>query len=132
LKDESHLTDLQLAVMRSLWDRPEARVHEVLADLQDRGIELAPTTVATLLTRLEKRGLLAHRREGRQYVYRALVPEHEVRRSMLSRLTQFFFAGDPGALVSHLVGHERIDPRDRAAIARLLEHNESDPDPDGR
>jgi predicted transcriptional regulator len=41
--------------------------------------ERAHTTVATLLTRLEERRLVAHRTEGRQYVYRASATEEAVR-----------------------------------------------------
>ena len=51
------LSDLQIALMRVLWARGEsstADVAEVLA--QERGIK--HTTVATMLTRLEKRGVV--------------------------------------------------------------------------
>ena len=57
MSPDRHLTALQLAVMRSLWRRGEARVNEVHGDLTDSN-GLAPTTVATLLKRLEARGVV--------------------------------------------------------------------------
>ena len=60
------LTPLQLAVMQVLWAREEASVADVQKGM--RGKRLALTTVATLLTRLEQRELLAHRVDGRQYI----------------------------------------------------------------
>lgn len=106
--NDPQLSDLQLALMRVLWDQQEATAAEVHEQVCERDRALAPTTVATLLQRLEKRGLVSHSMRGRTYVYRAVVPEHEVRRSMLAKLTQFFFAGDPAALVSHLTGGARL------------------------
>jgi BlaI family penicillinase repressor len=128
--DQQQLSDLQLAIMRVLWDRKEATAADVHAELQtDR--ELAPTTVATLLSRLEKRGLVEHRARGRQYIYRTKVTEQEVRRSMLQRLTDFFFGGDQAALVSHLVRTDDIQPEDLHAIRDLLRLRESDREGDG-
>ena len=49
------LTELQLAIMRVLWDRSEATVQEIWEALHaERG--LAQTTVATMLSRLEQIG----------------------------------------------------------------------------
>ena len=61
------LTDLQLAIMRILWDRAEATVVEVQTRLRPER-DLAQTTIATLLSRLEKRGVVEHRLDGRQFV----------------------------------------------------------------
>lgn len=117
--EPTHLTDLQLAIVRVLWTRGPSTVVEVQEALHpDR--PLAQTTVATLLTRLEKRGVVAHSTEGRQYQYRALVTEPEVRRSMVSELTEMLFAGRPAALISHLIGEKEIAPGDLDEVKRLI------------
>src|SRR5690606_22644338 len=96
------LTELQIAIMRLLWSRREATVAEVWEALYpERG--LAQTTIATLLTRLERRGVVARRVDQRQYVYRPLVTESEVQQSMVGELTERLFSGDVTALVSHLL-----------------------------
>lgn len=130
MPDPIQLTDLQLAILRMLWDRGEATAAQVHAALQDER-ELAPTTVATMLSRLDKRGVLEHRTQGRQFVYRAAVSEQEVRGSMLQRLTDFFFSGDQGALVSHLVSATDLDPDELGAVQQLIRARESNDDDDG-
>ena len=60
------LTALQLTVMQVLWSRDEASVTDVQRAMTGR--RLALTTVATMLVRLEQRGLVSHRVEGRQYI----------------------------------------------------------------
>ncbi len=117
------LSELQLAVMRVLWQRKKAAVAEVQEALEPER-DLALTTVATVLTRLEKAGLVAHRASGRHYLYRPLVSEEEVRRSMVSVLAERLFEGDVAALVSHLVNAREIKPGDLARVKQLIEAKE--------
>ena len=114
------LSDLQLAVLDVLWREGEAtvaRVREALATERD----LAPTTVATILTRLEKRGVVERRPESRPFAYRAAVTRLEVRRSTITRILDRLFQGDPASLVSHLVREGEMDPRDLVALKKRLE-----------
>ena len=113
------LTDLQLAIMRVLWDRAEATVVEVQTRLRPER-DLAQTTIATLLSRLEKRGVVQHRLDGRQFVYRPLVTEQDVRRSMVSELTTLLFDGSPEALMSHLLRSRDMAPGDLDRVKRMI------------
>lgn len=119
------LGELQLEIMRVLWTDREATVAQVHRALLQRR-EIAPTTVATMLSKMEKKGVVTHRTEGRQFVYRPTVPEIEVHRSMVGDLTRRLFGGDPTALVHHLLNEQEIDPTELAAIRRLIEDREGD------
>lgn len=114
-----HLTDLQLAIVRLLWDRGECTVVDVQEGLMpDRS--LAQTTVATLLTRLEKRGVVSHRTVGRQFIYKAEVTEPVVRSSMVGELTNSLFQGRATALISHLLVEREIDHEELGEVKRLV------------
>ena len=121
------LSDVQLAFMRALWSRPSSSVAQVKEFLAEEGRELAQTTVATQLGRLEKKGLIAHEVEGRQFLYRALVSEEEVRRSVLARVTEGLFGGDVTALVHQLLDHEEVSAADLAEVKRLIEARTTSP-----
>ena len=117
--EDVSLSELQIALVRVLWRRGESSTADVAAELADeRGIK--HTTVATLLTRLEKRGVVAQRREGRQLFYHALVGEAQVRRSMVADLIGALFDGDARALVAHLVQESEIAPGDLAKVRKRL------------
>jgi predicted transcriptional regulator len=120
---ETHqLTDLQISLMRVLWDRGQATVAEICEAVRsERGLAL--TTVATLLSRLEKRGIVSHETRARQFVYQALVTEADIRRSMVHELTEQLFDGDVAALMSHLLTAREISSGDLNRIkAMLAEH----------
>ncbi len=114
-----HLTDLQLAIVRLLWERGECTVVDVQEGLLPER-NLAQTTVATLLTRLEKRGVVSHRTTGRQFVYKAEVTEPVVRRSMVGELTNSLFQGRATALISHLLVEREIGQDELGEVKRLV------------
>ena len=116
-----HLTELQLAILRVLWDKGEATVQDIWEALHaDRG--LAQTTVATMLSRLERRGVVTRRApaQSRQYHYRAAVTEREVQHSMVGELTQRLFDGDVTQLVQHLLNGADVSPGDLAKIRKMI------------
>ena len=119
MADDIALSDLQLDLMRVLWRDGELSVGEVTEALAE-GRDLAHTTVATLLSRLEKRGVVAARRDGRMLVYRACVSEAQVRRSMVSSLIAQLFRGDSNALLAHLVSEREVAPGDLEQVRALL------------
>ena len=116
------LTPLQLSVMQVLWARDEASVVDVQKGMT--GKRLALTTVATLLTRLEQRGLLAHRVEGRQYVYRARVTPIDVRQSVTRDLLGSLFHGDVTAFVTQLLDARDLTREEIADLKRLIKTKE--------
>ena len=118
------LSDLQIAVMRVLWQRGETSVADVAKVLNElRGLK--HTTVSTLLTRLEKRGVVAQRREGRQLMYRACVSESQIRRSMVGGLIGVLFGGDSRDLVAHLLRESEIEPGDLDRLRKRLKKEEA-------
>jgi predicted transcriptional regulator len=107
MKGPRNLGDLQLAILRTLWDLGEApvsAVHEALADRQ-----LALTTIATMLRKMEEKGLVSHTELGRQFVYRAKVAPEQVQKNLVGDLVTKLFDGDPLALVNHLLRAGEIE-----------------------
>jgi BlaI family transcriptional regulator, penicillinase repressor len=120
VRESMGLTGLQLSILDVLWERGEATTQEVWVRLtQER--QLALTTVATIMSRLERKHVLTHRREGRQHVYRAVVTRSEVRRSKVRELTENLFGGDPAELLSHLVRADEVDADELGRMRAMLD-----------
>jgi predicted transcriptional regulator len=115
----THLGELQLAIMQVLWDLGEATVTDVhQALVEERG--LAPTTIATMLKKMEDKGVVAHRAEGRRFIYRPTVSRDQVKRGMVSDLTERLFGGDPVALVAHLLSRSEIRAEELSELERMI------------
>jgi predicted transcriptional regulator len=120
MDSKHHLGKLQHAIMRVLWSEERATVARVRDVLAGEGDGRALTTIATMLTKMEKKGVVDHELEGRQYVYRPIVSETAVHRSMVAELTERLFDGDVTALVSHLLEEQQIDAAELAELRRLI------------
>ena len=117
--NRTHLGELQYAIMRVLWKDGEASVARVWESLQ-RKHRRALTTIATMLTKMEKKGVVRHRAQGRLFVYAPTVTEAEVHRTMVAELTDRLFEGDAAALVAHLIEEQDIDRTELLRLQRLI------------
>ncbi len=129
MSESPQLTELQLALMRILWDRHSATVVEITEELRpSRG--LAQTTIATVLSRLEKRGIVRHETQSRQFVYYPTVTEPEVRHSMVGELTERLFAGDVAEFVTHLLSSRDVSAGEIAKVKAMIAARTPKPEED--
>jgi BlaI family penicillinase repressor len=115
----TRLGDLQLSILKVLWARTEATVTVVQEELP-QGRELAYTTIATMLRKMEARGLVAHRVDGRSFIYAARVAEDEVSHGLAEQLVERLFAGSVADVVSHLLRTREISRAELAALEKLI------------
>lgn len=121
MTERQALTELQITVLRLLWERGEATVADIWEALYAER-KLAQTTVATIVSRLQRRGILSRRTRDRQFVYRTLLTEADVQHSMVGELTERLFAGDVTALVSHLLAEGDMSPGDLARVRQMIDN----------
>ena len=105
--------------MRILWAASEASVASVHEQLEKER-EIAFTTVSTMLRKMEDRGLVEHRAEGRRYLYRPLVAEDAVTRSMAEDLLERFFDGSVAAMVSHFLSTREISADELKQLQKMV------------
>jgi predicted transcriptional regulator len=113
------LGELQLRIMKVLWRRGPLAVAEIQAELGGR--PLAYTTVATMLRKMENRGLVYHREHGRRFVYEAAVSAAEVGRHSTADLVDRLFEGSLSDAVSHLLETREVSPEELARLEQLIE-----------
>jgi predicted transcriptional regulator len=126
MSSRHQLASLQLAIMRVLWQREEATVGEVRDELASEGRELAYTTVATMLAKMERKGHVAHRLHGKAFIYRPVLAQEHVSRSMVTDLVDRLFGGDVTTMVSHLLDGCELTPTELARLKALIRRKEQE------
>jgi len=115
------LHELESEIMEEMWGRGEATVRDVLKALNARGGKVrAYTTLLTVMTRLDAKGLLVRRRAGRLDVYApALTREdyfHTRAEAEVAALVEDF--GD--LALAHFARHiQQLDPQRLEMLRRL-------------
>ncbi len=106
---------LEAEVLAFLWKSPTAMTPGEV--LEGSGLDLAYTTMMTILTRLWKKGLVDRERDGRAYAYRPRLDEADYgARSMKDVLGQ---ASDRAAVLSRFV--DKLPRKDVQALRKLLD-----------
>ncbi len=123
-KRSHRLGELQFRILKVLWDHPKATVAEVLEEL-DGG--LAYTTVATMLRKMEGRGLVRHEEQGRKFLYEAVVSAEDVTRSMADDLVDRLFGGSLARAMSHLLETREVSHQELVRLERLIRERKRRP-----
>jgi predicted transcriptional regulator len=115
------IPDSELDVLKVLWDLNQATVREALETLRAAGRQWSYATVATLLDRLESKGLVTSDRRELAFVYRPAITAQEVRQKRLNNLVDKLYQGEPGLLVLHLLKAHPLDARQAREVRAVLE-----------
>ncbi|WP_422930019.1 BlaI/MecI/CopY family transcriptional regulator [Singulisphaera sp. PoT] len=114
------LSEAQMEILDVVWEFGEATVADVLRVLSARR-KLSRTTVLTMLTRLEEKGWLDRREEGRAFYYRATLPKDPTLGGMVRRLEDTVFGGSLEAFVAALLQGRRVSREEARTIVKLVE-----------
>jgi predicted transcriptional regulator len=106
--------------MQVLWDQGESTVNDVVDTLKVRP-KPAYNTVLTLLRIMEKKGYVAHRKDGRAFIFRPLIDRSEASRSALKTLVNRFFEGSPRLLMLNLLEDDQLSPEILQQLRQRIE-----------
>ncbi len=113
----------ELEIVRLVWDSDGATVRQVLEALPaDRPLDYK--TVQTYLRRLEAKGYLTSKRNGRTSVFRPRVRPAQVIRETVADLVDRLFDGEPLPLVEHLIADHKLTSRDIDKLRQLIDDAE--------
>ena len=112
------LSDVQLSIMTALWQIEKGSVAQVLSALTDKSY--ARTTVATMLTRLEKQQFVICKKQSGGNVYYPLVELQEVQQSSISQLLKNFFGDRKSNLVSFLLD-QNVSEQELQQVREMLD-----------
>ncbi len=120
------LTQLELEIMQAVWGQDEATVNDIADLLRQTGHPLALPSIRTMLSILRKKGYVKRRREGRCYVYRAIVSGEQARKRILRDIFERAFDGSASHLVTALVNAGMVSKKELEEARRLIEEREKE------
>ncbi|HTW60591.1 MAG TPA: BlaI/MecI/CopY family transcriptional regulator [Terracidiphilus sp.] len=118
-KKSNTLTEAELRLMKILWRRGESAVTDLVAAMPE-GETLAYNSVLTTIRILEQKGYVEHRQEGRAFVYRPCVLEHEASRSEVRHVLNRFFGNSRERLLLSLLDDKEISAEELARLRELI------------
>lgn len=115
-----HPTELELRVLKILWERSPLPVREVRQGLADGGRELAHTSVITTLNTMVGKKYLKRTMEANACLFAPRLSREEVSRQMLGDVVHRVFDGSAKAVVLSLFESADLKPDDLAELRKLI------------
>lgn len=124
-KGSSSLTQMELQFLDVLWQhKGSSSVQQVQDALTANGVELAYTTVQTVLNTLEKKGKVSRELDGRAYVYLPAITKESILKQAVRDLADRMFGGSSEDLVMSLITTREVDAKRIAKLAKKVAEKE--------
>ncbi len=109
--------------MQVLWQKGPGTVQQILDGLPGQPV-FAYNTILTTIRILERKGYVAHSKDGRAHVYNPLVAQGDASRSEIRHLVSRFFRDSHEDLVLNILEDRGIAPEELERLRRMLVQSE--------
>ena len=118
------LSDLESEVMDEVWRHDEVTVREVLEALNRGSKERAYTTIMTIMSRLDTKGVVRRRRSGKSDIYRPVMSRDEYAKARARAEVDGLVADYGEVALAHFARQlDTLDPERRRKLRKLAEES---------
>jgi len=120
--NSAYPTELELQILKVLWNSEPMTVRDVRESLAAGGRELAHTTVITMLGTMVDKGQIEKLEpaQGKAFRFSPLIHREDVSRGMLGDLVDRVFDGSVEAVMLSLFDVRELDEGELASLRKLL------------
>ena len=117
----NHPTELELEILKVLWDASPLPVREVRTRLKKQAARaLSHSSVITMLNIMVRKGYLRRKKEGKAFFFTPKVEKKSVAGGIMGDLLSRVFEGSPSAMVLNLIETADLDADEVAELRRLI------------
>ena len=116
----THPTDLELQILKILWETAPLPVREIREALAEDGRDIAHTSVITTLNTMFDKGYLKRAKEGKAFLFSPAVEQSNISSGMLNDLVGKLFDGSAAAVMLRLMESKEIDKDEVKELRRLF------------
>ena len=115
------LSPAQRQIMEIVWTRGEVSASDVKSILSEKR-DVARNTVRTLLERMEQKGWLKHREDGRTFLYSAAQPRPATIGHEVAQVVEQVCGGSPETLLTALLDYRGLTTGELERIRAMLDN----------
>ncbi len=116
------LTEAEWLIMKALWEGHPAKARQISERLPTE-VKWAYTTIKTMLTRLEDKGVVSESKQGNVSLYEPILTRRQARKTALSTVLNQAFDGAFGPLMHFLLEDQKLSAKQRRELIKILEKN---------
>ena len=124
MRKTPRISETEWEIMKVVWAQAPCSAGEIIAILQQTDNSWHPRTAKAFLNRLVKKKALGFSKEGRAYVYRALVRREECVDAASESFLERVFGGSLKPMLAHFVERRKLSAEEIRELRRLLKDHE--------
>lgn len=113
-------TELELDILKVLWDSAPLLVRDVRERLKERGRPLAHSSVITMLNIMVRKNYVGRRKQGNAFLFFPKVERNQVAEGFVGDVVSRLFEGSASAMVLNVLETADLDAEELAEIRRLI------------
>ncbi len=116
-----HPTELELEILKVLWDEAPLPVRDVRARLEETaGRTLTHSSVITMLNIMVRKGYLRRKKDGKAFLFSPKVEKQSVTGGMVGDMLSRVFDGSSADMVLNLIETAELDAEELGELRRLI------------
>jgi predicted transcriptional regulator len=128
-RPSEHPTELELEILKVLWQQAPRPVREIRLALAERGRDLAHTTVITTLNVMVRKKYLKRTMQGNACLFEPRLSREQVSTRMLGDLVNRVFDGSAAAVVLRLFDCADVQPEDLKELRQIIRQKSQEKTP---
>ncbi|HEV2209892.1 MAG TPA: BlaI/MecI/CopY family transcriptional regulator [Verrucomicrobiae bacterium] len=124
MKRMPRISETEWELMKVVWAQGPCSAGQIIEALTLRDSSWHPKTAKAFLNRLVRKGALGFTKEGRAYLYRALVQERDCVAAASDSFLDRVFGGSLKPMLAHFVERKRLSAEEIRELRRLLKEQE--------
>ena len=114
------ISDAEFEVMDVIWKYAPISTNEI-TDRLLKTKDWSPKTIYTMLSRLEKKGVITHEKESRVFVYTPCVQKEDYWEAERRTLANRFFDGAMNQMVVSFLDQKKLSAKDLDELQSILD-----------
>ena len=116
---QPQISEAEYEVMKVIWDNEPVSTNEIV-DIVTKTHKWNMRTVHTLISRLDKKGAICHKKEGRIFVYSSLIKKDEYIKTESKSFIKKFYDGTANKMVMNFIKNDMLSEEDIEELRNIL------------
>lgn len=117
------ISESEYEVLKVIWDNEPVSTNEIV-DIVTKTHNWNMRTVHTLISRLDKKGAVCHKKEGRIFVYSSLIKKDEYIKTESKSFLKKFYDGTANKMVMNFIKNDMLSEEDIEELRNTLNKKE--------
>lgn len=120
------VTELELQILQQIWERGDEATVNTVVETWPGDKRPGYTTILKTLQKMEKKGIVGHRPDGKKYLYFPRVTKENVTQKRLNTIIDRVFSGDKLSFAEYFVKSNSFSPSELEELKQLITDKESE------